>query len=94
MMTMTEPMEVRFHGNGKSERGWQLLVSVANNGTLNYRLESVPQGNYSYSLTYLVGNTNKHKPMKAYEGWQEDVLAWLASLALGKGPCYTINEVL
>ena len=92
MMTATEPMEIRFHGN--KDRKWQLLVSVSDSGTLRYRLESVPQGNYSYGLTYLVGKTELHKPMKAYEGWQEDVLAWLGSLALGNGPCYVIDEVL
>lgn len=92
-MATTEPIEIRFHS--KKDRKWQLLVSVSTSGTLVYRLESVPHGNYSYSLSYLIGKTEVHMPMKARENWQTDVLVWLESLELVPDePCYTIDEVL
>lgn len=88
-----EPIEIRFHGRG-GNRNWQLLASVATNGVVHYRLESNPRGNYSFSLSYLVGDVDMSLPMKAYRGWQNDVLAWLVSHTNSVGSVYFIDEVL
>lgn len=87
-----EPIEIRFHGRG--DRYWQLLASVTPNGVVHYRLESNPRGNYSYSLSYLVGDVDMSLPMKAYQGWQSDVLAWLVSHTSTKGSVYFVDDVL
>jgi len=87
-----EPIEIRFHGKGI--RDWQLLGSVASNGVVHYRLESNPRGNYPFSLSYLVGDVDMTLPMKAYKGWQYDVLAWVVSHTNTAGAVYTIDEVL
>jgi len=87
-----EPIEIRFHGRGN--RDWQLLGSVAPNGVIHYRLESNPRGNYSFSLSYLVGDVDITLPMKAYRGWQNDVLAWVVSHTNTAGAVYTVDEVL
>lgn len=88
-MTVTEPLEVRFGSNSST---YCLLVSVTNNGVLTYTLNSVPEGNYSLSLNYLVGETNKWRPRKAVEGWQGEVLEWLTDKTLSGKPVYTVKE--
>jgi hypothetical protein len=42
------------------------------------------------SLNYIVGHdkTDVTLPMKAYSGWQHDILSWIIS-----NPLYTVDEV-
>ena len=89
----TEPVEIRFSSYRRKDK-WQLLVSVTASGTLNYRLERVPQGNYSHSMSTLVGKTERFMPMKAYDGWQDDLIAWLTDLSLSGDPIYKVEEIL
>ena len=47
------------------------------------------------ALTYLSGQQRSDVtlPMKSYEGWQQDVLAWITSLSSGEKLIYTVDEV-
>jgi hypothetical protein len=84
------PIEIRFHAN-RTEKAYQLLASASESGVVHYTLHYNPRGNYSMSLHYIAGHdkTPVTLPMKAYSGWQGDVLAWLASMS-----AYTIDRVL
>ena len=83
------PLEVRFHAN-ISQKHYQLLATAGNNGQVYYTLHYNPRGNYSMALTYIVGNDESDVtlPLKAYSGWQKDVLAWVLSLRH-----YTVDQV-
>jgi hypothetical protein len=90
----TEPVEIRFGSKNKQDRQWQLIASVNPSGTISYTLHSVPRGNYSFSLTYLVGETTTILPAKAYEGWQTQLIKWVKTLSLSGNTIYEISEVL
>jgi hypothetical protein len=83
------PIEIRFHAN-HSQKSFQLLASASERGVVYYTLHYNPRGNYSMSLNYLSGHDKSEVtlPMKAYSGWQHDVLAWIMSM-----PNYTIDQV-
>jgi hypothetical protein len=89
-----EPVEIRFGSKNKQDRQWQLVASVNKSGTISYTLHSVPRGNYSFALTYLVGETTTILPAKAYEGWQEQLVKWVKTLSLNGKTIYEIGEVL
>ena len=84
------PIEIRFHAN-RSERGYQLLASASERGTVHYTLHYNPRGNYPMSLNYVHGHDTSpvSLPMKSYSGWQSDVLDWVLSMS-----AYTVDEVL
>lgn len=91
-----EPMEVHFHSvtyKGETVR-WQLVASVNASGMVGYTLHRIPRSAWSDSLTNLVGNTTHILPLKAYEGWQWNVLQYLTTLTLSNEPVYNIDEVL
>jgi len=90
------PIEIRFHAKWNDNYNYQILGSVGTNGTVHYTLYRNPRGSYSESLTNLSGRDKTHVtlPMKAYKGWQIDVLSWVSSLSNHKGePIYTVDEV-
>jgi hypothetical protein len=84
------PIEVRFHSNLREDKHYQLLATSGNNGQVYYTLHYNPRGNYSMALTYIVGHDKSDVtlPLKAYSGWQSDVLAWLLSMKH-----YTVDQV-
>ncbi len=88
------PIEIRFHAN-HSNVYYQLLASSSTSGVVHYTLHLNPRGNYSMALTYLSGQQRSDVtlPMKSYEGWQQDVLAWITSLSSGEKLIYTVDEV-
>lgn len=89
------PMEIRFHSR-QGNSYYQLLVHPTN-GVVHYTLHRNPRGGCADSLTNLVGRdgTSVTLPMKAYRGWQHDVLAWIISLSTGKeNTIYIVDDVL
>jgi hypothetical protein len=85
------PIEIRFHANFGVERHYQMLASASDKGVVFYTLHYNPRGNYSMALTYISASTEKNPvtlPLKAYSGWQKDVLAWIGNMKH-----YTIDEV-
>lgn len=91
-----EAIELRFHSKNTPERKYQLLASVSQSGTVNYTLQLVPNTHYNQSMSNLGGKNSKcHLPMKAYEGWQEHLITYIATI--GNEYCpnfYEIDEVL
>ncbi len=85
----TTAIEIRFHAN-RSLKSYQLLATCSEAGSVYYTLHYNPRGNYPMSLSYISGHdsTDVTLPMKAYSGWQSDVLAWIIS-----NPAYTVDEV-
>lgn len=83
-------IEIRFHAN-RTEQAFQLLASATESGSVRYTLHYNPRGFYSMALSYIVGHDKSHVtlPMKAYSGWQGDVLAWMQSMSN-----YTVDQVL
>ena len=92
-----EAVEIRFHAARNIERKWQLLASVSQSGTVNYTLQTVPNGHYNQSMSNLSGRTNAacHLPMKAYENWQADLILYIGTLSNDFVDfIYEIDEVL
>lgn len=90
-----EAIELRFHGIN-SGRKYQLVASVSQAGMVNYTLQTVPNGHYNQSMSNLGGRENAkcHLPMKAYEGWQEHLILYIATLGNSEITYYNIDEVL
>lgn len=93
-MPSHEALEMRFVSEGSGDR-YQLLASVTHAGTLSYTLHKNPHGNYSYSFpSSLTGHTTLSLPMKAYRGWQADLVSWLCSLSTMNGKnLYTVEDM-
>ena len=92
----TTAIEIRFHVRINDYRNYQLLGTVSPNGAVQYTLHRNPRGHHSESISNLVGRdaTDVTLPMKAYKGWQADLLAWVASLSNHKGDIiYIVDEV-
>lgn len=92
-----EAIEIRFHATRNIERKWQLLASVSQAGTVNYTLQTVPNGHYNQSMSNLSGRDNAvcHLPMKAYENWQADLILYIATLSNDYvDNIYEIDDVL
>jgi hypothetical protein len=88
----TTPIEIRFHANFREQKNYQLLATAGKNGQVFYTLHYNPRGNCSMSLTYITSSNDNNPvtlPMKAYSGWQKDVLAWIGNMKH-----YTVDEVL
>ena len=83
------PLEVRFHAN-TTQKHFQLLATAGNNGQVYYTLHYNPRSNYPMALSYIVGHDKSDitLPLKAYSGWQSDVLAWVLSMKH-----YTVDQV-
>ena len=85
------PIEIRFHANFRDQKHYQLLATAGDNGQVYYTLHYNPRGNYSMALTYITASNDENPvtlPLKAYSGWQRDVLAWIGNMKH-----YTIDEV-
>lgn len=94
-MSASEAVEVRFTAPHSGNR-YQLLASVTTAGTVNYTLHTDPHGNYSHSFpSSLYKGTSLSVPMKAYKGWQAELMTWLCSISKPNGePVYAVTEVL
>jgi len=88
-----EAIELRFHGINSGKK-YQLAASVSQSGIVNYTLQVVPHTHYNQSMTNLAGNSFTHLPMKAYEGWQSDLILYIATLGNSEITYYNIDEVL
>jgi hypothetical protein len=90
-----EAVEIRFHSIRNNEMRYQLLASVTQSGVLIYTLHRVPtRSPYAISMVSLFSNPNP-LPMKAYEGWQNDLLEWITAPKNSHGQnIYEISEVL
>jgi hypothetical protein len=89
-----EPVEIRFHSSHNPEMRYQLLATVSQSGAVIYTLDRIPKSNYSLAMTNLSTNP-KPLPMKAYEGWQNDLLEWITTPKRTNGQnIYMISEVL
>lgn len=91
-----EAVELRFHSIRNHERKWQLVASVSQSGTVNYTLQTVPNSHYNQSMSNLGRDMAKcHLPMKAYEGWQLDLITYIATLGNEYvSNFYEIDEIL
>lgn len=94
-MPRSEALEIRFVADRTGSK-YQLLASVTQAGTVSYTLHTDPHGAYSMSFpSSLAGNTTLSLPMKAYEGWQSDLMEWLLSLSTTSGkPIYLVVGML
>lgn len=82
VMLTHEAVEIRFTAV-RSRKRWQLLAHVTQAGTIAYTLHTDPHGNYSHSFPSSLNLTNGKSmsvPMKAYEGWQNDLILYLRSI--------------
>lgn len=91
-----EAVELRFHSINQPNRKFQLSASVSQSGTVNYTLQTVPNGHYNQSMSNLAGREHAkcHLPMKAYENWQVDLITYIATLGNAEFTYYEIDEVL
>jgi hypothetical protein len=73
-------IEIRFHAN-HSGKSFQLLATATQSGSVHYTLHDNPRTTYQLDLNYVVGHakTDVTLPLKAYSGWQADVLDWVLS---------------
>jgi hypothetical protein len=90
-----EAVEIRFQSVRNNELRYQLLATVSQSGAVIYTLHRIPtRSAYAISMSSLFSNPNP-LPMKAYEGWQEDLLAWITAPKNANGQdIYEISEVL
>lgn len=90
-----EAVEIRFRSVRSDDLRYQLLATVSQNGAIIYTMHRVPNRSaYSVSMTNLFSNP-KPLPMKAYEGWQNDLLDWILTPKNSQGQnIYEISEVL
>jgi hypothetical protein len=90
-----EAVEIRFHSTRNNEMRYQLLATVSQSGAVVYTLHRIPtRSAYAISMSSLFSNPNP-LPMKAYEGWQSDLLEWITASKNSHGQnIYEISEVL
>lgn len=93
-MNASEALEVRFVATYSGDR-YQLLASVNRAGTVDYTLNTDPHGNHPHAFpSSLYKGTELSVPMKAYTGWQTDLLTWLCSISKPNGePVYAVTVV-
>lgn len=96
-MKPTEAVEIRFTVIHSRAR-WQLLASVTNAGTIAYTLHTNPHGRHSHSFPSSLYNDTRTVfsiPMKAYDGWQTELIEWITSICSYEGHrIYEITNIL
>lgn len=96
-MKPTEAVEIRFTAI-RSHARWQLLASVTKAGTIDYTLHTNPHGSYSHSFPSSLYNDTRTVfsiPMKAYNGWQTELVEWITSICSHDGTrIYQITNIL